>query len=153
MPIYEYRCVACGHELDALQKLADAPLRKCPECGKQKLQRLMSAPSFRLKGSGWYETDFKNDSEKKRNLVESADAGAEKKPDAAVEATAKSDEAKGATAEAKPAASADGASAEKKTPAAKKPSGKKWSAKKSSAKKPGAPRKKTSTKAARSASA
>jgi putative FmdB family regulatory protein len=116
MPIYEYRCAACGHELDALQKLADAPLRKCPECGKQKLERLMSAPSFRLKGSGWYETDFKNDSEKKRNLVESGDAGGEKKSDAVVEATAKSDEAKAATAETKPAASADSASPEKKPP-------------------------------------
>lgn len=149
MPIYEYRCAACGHELDALQKLSDGPLKKCPECGKSKLQRLMSAPSFRLKGAGWYETDFKNDSEKKRNLVESGDSGAEKKSDAAVEATAKKDEAKGgeakggeaksATPEAKPAASADGAGAEKKTRAAKKPAA--------------APRKKGSTKASRSASA
>ena len=145
MPIYEYHCAACGHDLDALQKLSDAPLKKCPECGKQKLQRLMSAPSFRLKGSGWYETDFKNDSEKKRNLVESGDGGAEKKSDAAVEATAKSDEAKGATAEAKPAAPADGASAEKKKPAEKKPA--------TAARKKTSTNKKTSTKAARSASA
>jgi putative FmdB family regulatory protein len=72
MPIYEYRCESCSHTLDALQKLSDKPLRKCPECGKSALKRLMSAPSFRLKGGGWYETDFKSDSEKKRNLVDSA---------------------------------------------------------------------------------
>jgi putative FmdB family regulatory protein len=70
MPIYEYRCSACGHHLEALQKMADSPLRKCPECGKSQLKRLVSAPQFRLKGSGWYETDFKNKSETKRNLVE-----------------------------------------------------------------------------------
>src|SRR6185436_4052448 len=109
---------ACGHELDALQKLSDAPLKKCPECGKQKLARLMSAPSFRLKGSGWYETDFKGDSDKKRNLVESGDRA--EKSEAAVEATAKTDEAKSATTEPKPAASGNGAPTEKKKPAAKK---------------------------------
>src|SRR5690606_39097371 len=70
MPIYEYRCAACGHHEDALQKMTDPPLRKCSACGKSKLQRLVSAPQFRLKGSGWYETDFKGDGEKKRNLVE-----------------------------------------------------------------------------------
>lgn len=72
MPIYEYRCAACGHELEALQKISDSPLRKCPECAKSMLKRLVSAPAFRLKGSGWYETDFKSDGEKKRNLVETA---------------------------------------------------------------------------------
>src|SRR4051794_25108430 len=70
MPIYEYRCGNCSHELEALQKISDSPLRKCPECGKQMLRRLISAPVFRLKGGGWYETDFKGDAEKKRNLVE-----------------------------------------------------------------------------------
>ena len=54
MPIYEYRCGACGHQLEALQKMNDGPLRKCPECGKSQLRRLVSAPSFRLKGGGWY---------------------------------------------------------------------------------------------------
>jgi putative FmdB family regulatory protein len=72
MPIYEYRCGACGHHVEALQKMADAPLRKCPDCGKSQLKRLVSAPQFRLKGSGWYETDFKNKGETKRNLVEHA---------------------------------------------------------------------------------
>jgi putative FmdB family regulatory protein len=72
MPIYEYRCAACGHHLEALQKMTEGPLRKCPDCGKLKLRRLISASRFRLKGSGWYETDFKGDAEKKRNLVERA---------------------------------------------------------------------------------
>ena len=72
MPIYEYRCAACGHHLEALQKMTEAPLRKCPDCGKSQLKRLVSASRFRLKGSGWYETDFKNKNETKRNLVEKA---------------------------------------------------------------------------------
>ncbi len=69
MPIYEYQCKACGHRFDALQKVSDAPLRDCPVCAKQELKKLVSAPSFRLKGSGWYETDFKKDNQ--RNLVDS----------------------------------------------------------------------------------
>jgi putative FmdB family regulatory protein len=76
MPIYEYRCKACDHETEALQKMSDKPLRKCPECGRMQLQRLISAPSFRLKGGGWYETDFKSDKENKRNIAGDA---AEKK--------------------------------------------------------------------------
>lgn len=102
MPIYEYRCRQCGHELERLQKLSDAPLRDCPSCGKAALQRLISAAGFRLKGSGWYETDFKKDG--RRNL---ADAGDDKpaakdkeskadKPESAPKAEAKK--------EAKPAA-------------------------------------------------
>jgi putative FmdB family regulatory protein len=70
MPIYEYQCDKCRHHLEALQKLSDKPLRECPECGKHALRRLVSAPRFRLSGSGWYETDFKADGERKRNLVE-----------------------------------------------------------------------------------
>jgi putative FmdB family regulatory protein len=81
MPIYEYRCEACGHTLDALQKVNDEPLVECPSCGTSALKRLISAPAFRLKGSGWYETDFKSDKDKKRNLAETGRAesgGAEK---------------------------------------------------------------------------
>ena len=59
MPIYEYRCSACGFEKDALQKMADAPLIDCPQCGKPALVKLVSAAGFHLKGSGWYATDFK----------------------------------------------------------------------------------------------
>ena len=71
MPIYEYRCEACGRMHEALQKVSDSPLKSCPVCKKRRLKRLMSAPRFRLKGAGWYETDFKSDGEKKRNLAES----------------------------------------------------------------------------------
>jgi len=66
MPIYEYACKECEHSLDALQKIADARLVDCPACGKPGLKRLLSAPRFRLKGQGWYETDFKKDNQ--RNL-------------------------------------------------------------------------------------
>jgi putative FmdB family regulatory protein len=74
MPFYEYQCKHCGHHLEAMQKIHDAPLKKCPECGKSTLQRLMSAPVFRLKGAGWYETDFKSDQDGKRNLADKPEA-------------------------------------------------------------------------------
>jgi putative FmdB family regulatory protein len=81
MPIYEYRCKACDHETEVLQKMSDKPLRKCPECGRLQLQRLISAPSFRLKGAGWYETDFKSDKESKRNIAgDAADKSSAEKP-------------------------------------------------------------------------
>jgi putative FmdB family regulatory protein len=69
MPIYEYQCDQCGHQFDAIQKFSDAPLEDCPVCEKSALRKKISAPSFRLSGSGWYETDFKSDKEKKRNLA------------------------------------------------------------------------------------
>ena len=59
MPIYEYRCSSCGHELEALQKFSDAPLAKCPSCGAESLVKQVSAAGFQLKGSGWYVTDFR----------------------------------------------------------------------------------------------
>ena len=73
MPIYEYQCKECGHELDALQKISDPPLVDCPACNANQLRKKISAPQFRLKGSGWYETDFKKD--KRRNLADSPDGG------------------------------------------------------------------------------
>lgn len=66
MPIYEYRCETCNHELEAVQKISEEPLVKCPECGKDTLKKRISAAGFRLKGGGWYETDFK--SGKKKNV-------------------------------------------------------------------------------------
>ncbi len=63
MPFYEYECPSCRYYLEVLQKISDKPLKKCPSCGKAGFKRLMSAPVFRLKGSGWYETDFKSDKE------------------------------------------------------------------------------------------
>jgi putative FmdB family regulatory protein len=66
MPIYGYICENCEHTLDALQKISDDPLVDCPDCGEPRLKRQLSAPRFRLKGKGWYETDFKTDNQ--RNL-------------------------------------------------------------------------------------
>ena len=94
MPIYEYRCAECGHEHDALQKLSDEPLKDCPECSRPALKRLISAPSFRLKGGGWYETDFKSDKEKKRNLAGDSGASSDSAKSDAKADTAKKDTAK-----------------------------------------------------------
>ena len=73
MPFYEYECPACKYYAEVLQKISDKPLAKCPSCGKKGFKRLISAPVFRLKGSGWYETDFKSEKDSQRNL-----AGAER---------------------------------------------------------------------------
>ena len=138
MPFYEYQCKNCGHHLEAMQKINDSPLRKCPECGKSQLTRLMSAPVFRLKGSGWYETDFKSDQDQKKNLADRPDADAakdEKKPaddaktdakvDTKVDAKvdAKADAKNGAKEPAKPADKAADKPAEKSAESSKKPAG------------------------------
>ncbi len=73
MPIYEFECSHCGHHFDRLQKLSDTDPTICPACDAPHLRRMVSAPSFRLAGSGWYETDFKKNGEKKHNLA--GDAG------------------------------------------------------------------------------
>lgn len=70
MPFYEYRCASCGHELEAMQKISDAPLTDCPDCATPTLTKLISAAGFRLKGGGWYETDFKAGS--KKNVAEAS---------------------------------------------------------------------------------
>ena len=87
MPFYEYECPSCKYYLEVLQKISDKPVKKCPSCGKAGFKRLMSAPVFRLKGSGWYETDFKSDKEVQRNLAgperdETVTSAAETKPEA-----------------------------------------------------------------------
>ena len=69
MPFYEYECSACKFYVETLQKISEPPLRKCPSCKKPAMKRLISAPVFRLKGGGWYETDFKAGLEAKRNLA------------------------------------------------------------------------------------
>ena len=94
MPFYEYQCGQCEHHLEVLQKVTDKPLRKCPACGKSALKKLMSAPVFRLKGSGWYETDFKSDNESKRNI---AGADKEDKPATETPGDAKADASKAET--------------------------------------------------------
>lgn len=73
MPIYEYQCKECGHQLEAIQRFSDAPLVQCPACEKPGLAKQLSAPSFRLKGGGWYETDFKTG--KKKHGTQDADSG------------------------------------------------------------------------------
>ena len=104
MPIYEYACRKCDHTLDALQKMSDDPLVDCPECGKPALKRLISAPRFRLKGKGWYETDFKKDNQ--RNVLKSdtepaksdkSDGKSEKPETKKTEKTEKKTETKPAT--------------------------------------------------------
>ncbi|MFQ5470403.1 MAG: FmdB family zinc ribbon protein [Gammaproteobacteria bacterium] len=67
MPIYEYMCISCGHDLEVLQKMSDPKLTDCPACGKPDLQKQISAAGFRLKGSGWYETDFKGGGKKEKS--------------------------------------------------------------------------------------
>ena len=74
MPIYEYQCESCGHEFEALQKMSDAPLTSCPACAKPALKKKISAAAFRLKGGGWYETDFKS-GDKKKNLAGDKSSG------------------------------------------------------------------------------
>ena len=93
MPIYEYECEACGHTLDALQKMSDALLKDCPACGKPALRKRVSAPRFRLKGGGWYETDFKDGN--RRNIAEAGEGGEKKSGTAAAkpESAAKTEKA------------------------------------------------------------
>jgi putative FmdB family regulatory protein len=108
MPIYEYRCGACGHKLEALQKLSDSPLTDCPACGKARLSKLVTAAGFQLKGSGWYATDFKSSGAKP-----AAKANGETKTEAKTEAKAEStSDAKSETkSEAKTESKAETASA------------------------------------------
>ncbi len=90
MPIYEYICTECEHPHDELQKLSDDPLLDCPACGQSALKKQISAPRFRLSGSGWYETDFKSD--KQRNLTDSGDKDADSKKDGGKKDSAKKDD-------------------------------------------------------------
>jgi putative FmdB family regulatory protein len=97
VPIYEYQCADCGHQFEALQKLSDAPLEVCPQCQEAALRKCVSAPSFRLKGGGWYETDFKKSGQK--NLAGDQGGG----PSGAPSSEAKPSESK--SSDTKPATS------------------------------------------------
>ena len=124
MPIYEYKCSSCSHELESLQKFSDAPLVTCPACGKDALTKLVSAAGFQLKGSGWYQTDFRGSggkpaakAEKSKSEAGTADTG---KAD-----SGKADDGKSAapgdsakSAETKPSAPATPATSTGSTPAA-----------------------------------
>ena len=140
MPIYEYECEKCHHQLEALQRISDKPLRECPECGRHALKRLVSAPLFRLAGSGWYETDFKSDKEARRNLAgkdetpaaepakdAAASSASDKKPSEAkaAESTPAADSPRKSRV-TRPAAAASAAKPKAKAPA-KKPAPKKTS--------------------------
>jgi len=117
MPIYAFACSACGHHYDRLQKLSDPDPAACPVCGADAIKRQLTAPSFRLSGSGWYETDFKKDSDKKRNLSDKSETtGGETKTTTplAAKTEAKSSDS---TAAAKPAAAASTAPAPAAKPA------------------------------------
>ena len=121
MPIYAFQCTACGHGFDRLQKLSDPDPDTCPECAAHAIKRQLTAPAFRLAGSGWYETDFKKDGDKKRNLAEGGEGAgkADAKPAGdGAKPTDKSAEKKiekkaepAAKADAKPAASSPAADA------------------------------------------
>ena len=116
MPFYEYECQACKYYAEVMQKISDAPLTRCPSCGKRALKKLVSVPVFRLKGSGWYETDFKSDKENRRNLHGAEEAKAESKTEAkeakpAAAETKESKEAKPAAAKASTGATAGGGGA------------------------------------------
>ena len=122
MPIYAFRCAACGHEFDRLQKLSDPDPAACPACGAGgEVSRKLTAPAFRLAGSGWYETDFKKDGDRKRNLAEGGEGAGKPEANPAAAPT----EAK--PADGKPAAAAGSAPAPKppaaSAPAAAKPAG------------------------------
>lgn len=111
MPFYEYQCATCGHHHEELQKVSDRPLRKCPACGRAALKRLVSAPVFRLKGGGWYETDFKSEKEEKRNIAGekepvAAESPAAEKPKEDKSEAKPADKKPGAGAPAKPATDA-----------------------------------------------
>jgi putative FmdB family regulatory protein len=119
MPFYEYQCRTCGAQVEVMQKISDAPLKKCPECGRNMLIRLISAPVFRLKGGGWYETDFKRDQDKKRNLVETEKAESKPEEKSDSKAEAKPESKPESKPEAKPDAKPEARSGSGAKPAAK----------------------------------
>lgn len=115
MPIYEYRCDACGHELEQMQKISDPPLIDCPACGQPTLRKQISAAAFRLKGGGWYETDFKKANQK--NLHDTGEKKETKSGDSGASGSGSGDQ--GGTTTAKPDANA--APNPKPKPVEKKP--------------------------------
>ena len=105
MPIFDYQCTACGHTFDVLQKAGEGVLRKCPACGKLKLKKQLAAPNFHLKGSGWYKTDFRDQSGKKPEKS-SEDKSAEGKSAESKSSEGKPSDSK--SSDDKPAGKADG---------------------------------------------
>jgi putative FmdB family regulatory protein len=118
MPFYEYECSNCKFYVETLQKISDEPLKKCPSCKKPTLKKLISAPVFRLKGAGWYETDFKSEGEDKRNIADREEP-AEKSEDSKSKGDAAAGDAKAEKAEKKAESKAE-SKAEVKTAAGKR---------------------------------
>jgi len=87
MPIYEYKCEKCGHQMEVLQRMSDDPLKDCPECNASEMKKLVSAAGFRLSGSGWYETDFKSGN--KKNLTSNDSKPGSNASDASAKSSAK----------------------------------------------------------------
>lgn len=123
MPFYEYECPSCKYYAEVLQKISDPPIKKCPSCGKGGFKRLISAPVFRLKGSGWYETDFKSDQDQKRNLAgtdrEETKGAAEDKGVAKADAKAAGEPAQASNETSKTESAAPAAKADKADKAGK----------------------------------
>ncbi|HZM48776.1 MAG TPA: zinc ribbon domain-containing protein [Burkholderiales bacterium] len=114
MPIYEYRCAKCGYQKEYLQRLSDAPLTKCPECGKKTFNKMVTAAGFQLKGTGWYATDFKNSGGKGKTKEKSGDGA---KESSAKESSAKESSAKESTS--KESSAKDSATKESSKPESK----------------------------------
>ena len=112
MPIYEYRCGACGWQQEILQKMSDAPLKDCPDCGKPSVTKMVTAAGFQLKGSGWYATDFKGGAKPQTKTDDKTATKAEDKT------AAKSDDKPAAKSGDKPAAEAPAKKADVAAPAA-----------------------------------
>ena len=134
MPIYEYRCASCGFQKEYLQKMSDARLTVCPECGKATLGKMVTAAGFQLKGSGWYATDFKHGAQSKPKSDDQSAAKTDAAPSATAEdkSTAKAGDAPAVKAQDAPAAASDKPAAEapaKKTEGAAKPAASRSSAK------------------------
>ena len=121
MPIYEYRCGACGFEKEYLQKLSDAPIQVCERCGQAAMSKLMSAAGFQLKGSGWYVTDFKNSGAKAKAAEANGKTDTEKKTETSQQADTdkKSDTEKKTDTDKKESATKDSASGSSESGASK----------------------------------
>lgn len=116
MPIYAYRCASCGHDKDVIQKFSDAPLTLCPVCGADAFRKQLTAPSFQLKGSGWYVTDFRDQGKSKPGKSEAGKSEGE--GGSTTPAASSTDNSAGAPAGAAPAASAPSGSGSSDSPSA-----------------------------------
>lgn len=114
MPIYEFQCDRCRHVFERLQKLSDPDPDICPECGEFAIRKRLTAPAFRLSGSGWYETDFKKDGDAKRNLTEKGDgSGSESKAESSTDTQSDPKSKADSKSDPKPVASGDAATSAK----------------------------------------